>query len=138
MRWMVDGAYLMARVMERGDQCVAPGGVVSSVSRMVSAIASSPIVRGVPGLGSSSSPFSRCAAKRRYHLETVLPSAPTSAQIALFSRPAAAASTMRARRAIACPVLRTRASDSSSRLSASLSAIVGPVYLSRLSLQLPA
>ena len=68
---------------------------------MVSAIASSPILRGVPGLGSSSSPSSRCAAKRRRHFETVLASAPTSAQIALFSSPAAAPSTIRARRAIA-------------------------------------
>jgi hypothetical protein len=55
--------------MERSDQCVAPGGVVSSVSRMVSAISLSPIVRGVPGLGSSGSPSGRCAAKRRRHFE---------------------------------------------------------------------
>ena len=109
--------------MERNDQCVAPAGGISSVRRMVSAIASSPILRGVPGLGSSSSPSSRCSAKRRRHLPTVFASASTSAQIALFSSPAAAASTIRARRAIAWPVLRARASDSNSRRSAALNAI---------------
>jgi hypothetical protein len=87
--------------IERSDQCVVPGGVASNVSRTVSAISPSPILRGVPGLGSSSKPSSRCAAKRRRHLPTVLASAPTSAQIALFSNPAAAPSTIRARRAIA-------------------------------------
>ena len=120
---MVEGAYPTALAMERSDQWVAPAGVVSSVRRMVSAISSSPILRGVPGLGSSSSPSSRCAAKRRRHLPTVFASALTSAQIALFSKPVAAANTIRARRAIAWPVLWARASDSSSRRSAALSTI---------------
>ena len=83
----VDGAWPTALAIERSDQCMAPGGVVSSVSRMVSAIASSPILRGVPGLGSSSKPSSRCAAKRRRHLPTVLASAPTSTQMALVLQP---------------------------------------------------
>src|ERR1700722_4057077 len=38
LRWMVDGAYPTALAIERNDQCVAPGGVPSSVSRIVSAI----------------------------------------------------------------------------------------------------
>lgn len=58
------------------------------------------IWRGVPGLGSSRSPSSRCAAKRR-HLPAVFASGPTSVQIALFSSPVTAASTIRARLAIA-------------------------------------
>ncbi len=90
--------------MERSDQWVAPGGLVSSVRRMVSAISSSPIVRGAPGRGSSRSPSSLRSAKRRRHFETVLASALTAVQIALFSSPEAAASTIRARRASACPV----------------------------------
>ena len=49
---MVDGAQPTALAIERADQCVALGGAVSSVSRTVSAIASSPILRGVPGPGS--------------------------------------------------------------------------------------
>jgi len=52
-----------------------------------------------------------------------LASAPTSAQIALFSSPAAAASTIRARRAVAWPVLWVRAGDANSRRMAARSAI---------------
>jgi len=123
MRWMVSGAQPTALAIARSDQCVAPGGVVSSVSRIVSAISSSPILGGVPGRGSSSSPSSRRSAKRRRHLPTVLASAPTSMQIALFSCPDAAASTIRARRAIAWPVFCARAKDCSSRRSAKLTSI---------------
>ena len=53
MRWMVEGAWPTAVAIERRLQCVAPGGRVSSVRRIVSAIASSPIRRGAPGRGSS-------------------------------------------------------------------------------------
>ena len=42
-----------ASAIDRSDQWVAPRGVVSSVSRIVSAISSSPISRGRPGRGSS-------------------------------------------------------------------------------------
>ena len=72
-------------------------------------------------------PSRRWAAKRRRHFEAVLASAATSAQIASFSSPAAAASTIRARRAIACPVRCAQASDSSSRLSGAVSSIATAV-----------
>jgi hypothetical protein len=39
---MVDGAWPTATAIDRNDQCVACRGVVSSVSRIVSAISSSP------------------------------------------------------------------------------------------------
>lgn len=94
IRWMVDGAQPIAAAIGRSDRCVAPGGAVSSVRQTVSAISSSPIFEGVPGRGSSRNPSRRCAVKRQHYFETVSASAPTSAQIALFSRPAP----------IACPV----------------------------------
>ena len=47
------GRMADAAAMARRLQCVAPGGRVSSVRRIVSAIASSPIRRGAPGRGSS-------------------------------------------------------------------------------------
>ena len=67
MRSIVGGAWPIALTIERKDLCVAPGGVASRVRRMVSAMASSPILRGVPG--SSSSLSGRCVAKRRRHFE---------------------------------------------------------------------
>ncbi len=106
---------------------VAPGGVVSSVRRIVSAMVSWPILRGAPGRGSSSSPSRRCAAHRRRHFETVLASAPTAAPVALFSGPSAAANTIRARRAIACPVRCARARDSSPRRSVAVNSIATAV-----------
>ena len=60
------------------------------------------------------------AGKRRRHFATVLASAPTSTQIALFSSPAEAARTIRARRASPCPVFCARARDTSSRRSGSV------------------
>src|SRR6266702_4329379 len=42
MRWMVEGAWPTAAAIERNDQWVASGGIVSSVRRIVSAISSMP------------------------------------------------------------------------------------------------
>jgi hypothetical protein len=57
----------------------------------------------------------------------VLASAPTSTQIALFSSPAAAESTIRARRAIACPVFCAWASETNSPRSAAVNSIATAV-----------
>ena len=56
---VVPGAQPTALAIERSDRYVVPGGMVLSVSRMVPAIASPPILRGVAGLGSSGRSSSR-------------------------------------------------------------------------------
>jgi hypothetical protein len=113
------GAWPTAAAIARNDHCVASGGVVSSVRRIVSAISSSPMRRGAPLRGSSRSPSTRRSAKRRRHFPTVFSSAPTARAITWFSMPAAAASTIRARRAKPCAVRRRFAKPSSSARSRS-------------------
>jgi hypothetical protein len=97
MRWIVDGAWPTAAAIACHDQCVASGGVVSSVMRIVSAISSSPIRRGAPLRCSSRSLSTRRSAKQRRHFLTVFSSALTVRAITWFSMPAAAASTIPAR-----------------------------------------
>jgi hypothetical protein len=56
-----------AEALDAGEDLV--GGLCPSEwLGIVSAMSSSPIFRGVPGLGSSSSPSRPCSAKRRRHL----------------------------------------------------------------------
>ena len=49
IRWLVEGAYPVARAIERSHQSVAPGDVSSRVLRIISALVSSPILRGALG-----------------------------------------------------------------------------------------
>ena len=51
MRWLVEGAWPTAFAIKRSDQWIAPDGAVSRGRRIVAAIRSSPILRGVPGRG---------------------------------------------------------------------------------------
>ena len=71
MRSTADWVSPTSRAIERVDQCVASFGVVSSVRTITSSTCSSVIVRGRPGRGSSSTPSSRCSAKRERHLRAV-------------------------------------------------------------------
>jgi len=59
---MGDGAWPVARAIERRLQWVASAGVSSKVTAIVSAIFSSSIRRGAPGRGSSSRPANPSAA----------------------------------------------------------------------------
>src|SRR6202007_2882554 len=69
------------------------------------------------------SPSNRCTAKRSRQRPAVLLNTPSCPAIPTFVAPSAAANTIRARIASACPVERRRAKDSSSRRSSTLSSI---------------
>ena len=71
MRCTVETDRPDALAIERVLQCVAARGIVSSVVVTTSAILSSPILRGAPGRGSSSSPSRRRAANRLRQVATV-------------------------------------------------------------------
>jgi hypothetical protein len=64
------------------------------------------IVRGTPGRGSSPNPSSRAAKNRSRHFRTVARLMPSRAATAVLLRPSAQASTIRARSASPCAVLR--------------------------------
>ena len=95
--------------IEARDQCVAPGGISSSVAVMTSSTLSSRIDGGRPGRGSSTSPSSRFAANLPRHLLTVAGSTRRSAAACLFDAPSAQASTILARSASAWLVFARRA-----------------------------
>ena len=76
---------------DRVDQCVASFGVVSKVVVITRSTASSAIVRGRPGRGSSSRPSSRSTANRLRHLVTMLREIPRSSAICPFGAPGASA-----------------------------------------------
>jgi len=67
------------RAIDARDQCVASGGVSSSVATITASTWASVIVRGAPGRGSSTSPSSRRATNRDRHLPTVGSDTPSSA-----------------------------------------------------------
>jgi len=98
----------VAAAIERVLQWVASRGADSSVSAMTRSTSASPIVRGAPGRGSSSSPSRRPARNRRRHLPTVGSVISSAAAMSLFERPSAAARTMRARTASAWAVVGRR------------------------------
>src|SRR3972149_6339370 len=75
---------------------------------MTRSTSASPIVRGAPGRGSSSSPSRRPARNRRRHLPTVGSVIKSVAAMALFERPSAAPRMIRARRARAWAVVGRR------------------------------
>ena len=96
-------------------------GRLSRVSTITASIRASSIVRGAPERGSSRSPSIRCSTKRWRHLPTVSGHPEPRRRPPCFCPPSAQASTIRARSASACAVLRRAASALSSARSASLS-----------------
>src|SRR6266852_4629297 len=90
----------------RFDQWVAPSGTSSRVRTTTSSTWASVMVRGTPGRGSSLSPSSRARRKRLRHLATVARLTPSRAATAMLGPPSAQASTIRARKASPCAVLR--------------------------------
>ena len=117
MRPTVAGLSPLALAIERVLQWVASRGIDSSVIVTTRSTSASPILRGAPGLASSSRPSQRAATNRRRHLPTVTRVVPSRSATAMSLSPAALASTMRARRASACAVLRRRTQRSSSSRS---------------------
>ena len=99
MRLMVDWLRPVLAASMRLDQCVAPFGVFSSVSRTTCSIFSSPISRGAPGRGSSPSPASPSAIKRLRQRPTVNPVVRNFAATAALLAPPAHSRTIRARKA---------------------------------------
>ena len=86
--------------MERVLRCVASLGASSSVSATRRSTASSPMPRGAPERGASTTPSRRRSAKRRRQVATVSPLTPrVSATPRLVAPGPAQASTTRMRRA---------------------------------------
>lgn len=123
MRCTVETDRPDALAIDRVLQCVAAGGIVSKVVVTTSVIFSSPILRGAPGRGSSSSPSNRFAANRLRQLATVTRVIPSRFAIARLLTPAAASSTICARSASPRALFRRRDRDSSSARSASSNSI---------------
>ena len=108
--WLRPVAAARPRVL----QCVAFGGAASRVVTTARSTCSSVIRRGAPGRGSSSSPSGPCSANRLRQVATVGRLTPSAWATPLLVAPGAAqASTMRARMASACAVLRRRVQPSS-------------------------
>ena len=121
IRWIVVGESPTCLASSRLDQCVAPSGASSRVRTTTSSIFASAIVRGTPGRGSSLSPANRCLMNRLRHLPTVSRVIRNSAATATLVFPSAHISTMRARWARPCAVLRRLAHPCNVRRSASVS-----------------
>src|SRR6266851_5710413 len=119
IRSTLDGEMPARAASSRFDQCVAPSGSSSSVRTTTSSTWASVMVRGTPGRGSSDSPSSRSRRKRARHLLTVLRLTPSRAATARLLPPCAQASTIRARRARPCAVLRRLTQFSNLRRSSS-------------------
>jgi hypothetical protein len=125
MRTTADWLRPVALASERVLQCVAPGGAASRVVVTARSTCSSVILRGAPGRGSSSRPSSPRSAKRRRHSATVGRLTPSASATPPFVLPGAAqASTIRARVASACPVLRRR-TQPCSRARSSAERVIG-------------
>jgi hypothetical protein len=99
MRLIVDWLNPVLAASMRLDQCVAPFGVVSSVSRTTCSTFSSPISRGAPGRGPSPSPTTPSAMKRLRQRPTVNPVVRNFAATAALLAPPAHSRTIRARKA---------------------------------------
>ena len=80
----------------RDDQCVTPSRLGGG-SRVASTIATSSVVRGLPGFGRSSSPPIPSAAYRFFHKITVGLDTPVRRTISLVPVPSPASSTILAR-----------------------------------------
>jgi hypothetical protein len=106
MRCTLVGEIPTRRASSRLDQCVAPSGTSSKVRITTSSTWASVMVRGTPGRGLSPSLSSRPARNRARHLVAVLRLTPSRAATARLLPPCAQASTIRARNARPCAVLR--------------------------------
>jgi hypothetical protein len=91
----------ISRAIVRVLQCVALAGTDSSVLAMTASTCASAIVRGAPVRGASSKPSRRSVTNRARHFDTVCCATRNCIATALFPRPSALDSTMRARNAIA-------------------------------------
>src|SRR6266568_762093 len=87
IRPIVDLLSPLRPAIEDRDQCVASGGISSSVAVMTSSTLSSRTDGGRPGRGSSASPPSRRAANLPRHLLTVAGSTRRSAAACLLDAP---------------------------------------------------
>jgi hypothetical protein len=121
MRCTLEGEIPTRLASSRFDQCVAPAGTSSKVRTTTSSTWASVMVRGTPGRGSSVSPSSRSRKNRARHRLTVLKLTPSRAATAVFLPPCAQASTIRARNARPCPVLRRLTQFSNARRSSAVS-----------------
>ena len=110
------------RASSRLDQCVEPSGTSSRVRTTTSPTCASVMERGTPGRGSSVSPSRRNSRKRPRQRATVRRSTRSRAATATLLPPSAQASTIRARSASPCAVLRRFTQFSSVRRSSSDSA----------------
>jgi hypothetical protein len=119
MRCTLVGEMPARAASSRFDQCVPPSGTSSKVRTTTSSTWASVMVRGTPGRGSSLSPSSRFRKNRARHLLTVLRLTPSRAATARLLPPCAQASTIRARNARPCAVLRRLVQFSNVRRSAS-------------------
>ena len=98
---------------------MAPSGTSSKVRTATSSAWASAMVRGTPGRGSPDSPSSRSRKKRARHLLTVWRLTLSRAATARLLPPWAQASTIRARSAGPCAVLRRLTQFSNVRRSSS-------------------
>src|SRR5882757_6190500 len=108
IRDTVDCDIPVALAIDRLDQWVALRGLDSSVSTITRSTSASVTVRGRPGRASSYRPSTRWATNRDRHVPTVGSDTPNSRDTSLLDRPSAQASTIRARIANACAVVRLR------------------------------
>ena len=144
MRCTLVGEIPTRLASSRLDQCVAPSGTSSRVRTTTSSTWASVMVRGTPGRGSSPSPSSRRARNRARHRTTVPRLTPSRAATAVLLPPSAQASTIRARSAAPCAVLRrrdqfskVRRSSSDSTSGASLGSGIPPAHRTAGALSLP-
>src|SRR6266702_3421202 len=119
MRCTLVGEMPTRAASSRFDQCVPPSGTSSKVRTTTSSTWASVMVRGTPGRGSSVNPSSRSCRNRARHLPTVMRLTPNRAATAMLLPPWAHASTIRARSARPCAVLRRLAQFSNLRRSSS-------------------
>jgi hypothetical protein len=117
MRCTLVGEMPTGRAGSRFDQCVPSSGTSSRVRTTTSSTWASVMVRGTPGPGSSVNPSSRRRANRERHLATAPRLTPSRAATAMFGPTSAQASTIRARNARPCAVLRRLAQFSNVRRS---------------------
>ena len=92
---------------------------------MICSTVSSPISRGRPTRGSSSSPSTPVSTQRRRHLPTVAGLQPSRSAIAVSAAPSAAASTILARSASACDTVCRRVQRSNTCRSSPLISTTG-------------
>src|ERR1035437_6570769 len=121
IRLTVDWDIPAVFAIDRVDQWVASFGFSCSVFTMTASTASSVMVRGEPGRGSSTSPSSRLRMNRLRHLPTVASDTPRPTATSRLVGPSAQASTIFDRRARDWGLFGRRAQRSSVSRSSSVS-----------------